>query len=178
MDIRPERPLRPVESPRRYGCYRTVDFLATRPTEESRLVESAALVANTDPAEILGAAPTIGDPVAVVTTTPDADTIAAQRRCYRNFCPRRPDRQLGTAEVAAGAAAAALWCLPGTHLAHPGQCRHCRADCHCRQGAVAPIPGLYWDDDGGSVVTRDLWDYNNNHRGRRADDRYDPSGAC
>ena len=36
-----------------------------------------AVIAHAEPAEILGAASTIGEPVAVVTSSPDAETVAA-----------------------------------------------------------------------------------------------------
>src|SRR5690625_132497 len=66
-----------------------------------------ALVTNADPAEVLGAASGIGDPIAVVTTTPDADTTAALGAAGATeiFVHKGPTDQLGNAEVAAGVAA-------------------------------------------------------------------------
>ena len=126
-----------------------------------------ALVANADPAEVLGAASILGDPVAVVTTTPDADTLAALGAAGATeiFVHAGPADQLGAAEVAAGVAAvkhygASLLVMARNPLNSAIAGRMAIA----AKGAIASdATGLYWDEDGQeAVVTHSVFggDYN------------------
>ena len=126
-----------------------------------------ALVANADPAEILGGASIIGDPVAVVTTAPDAETTAALGAAGAKeiFVHEGPADQLGTAEVSAAVAAvqhygASLLVVGRTPVNSAIAGRIAIA----AKGAVASdATGLYWDADGQeAVVTHAVFggDYN------------------
>ena len=126
-----------------------------------------ALVANADPAEVLGAASIIGDPVAVVTTAPDDDTTAALGAAGATeiFVHAGPADQLGAAEVAAGVAAvkhygASLLVMARNPLNSAIAGRMAIA----AKGAIASdATGLYWDEDGQeAVVTHSVFggDYN------------------
>ncbi len=126
-----------------------------------------ALVANADPAEVLGAASIIGDPVAVVTTAPDAETTAALGAAGATeiFVHTGPADQLGTAEVAAGVAAVKHY---GASLLligrNPVNSAIAGRIAIAAKGAVASdATGLYWDADGQEpVVTHSIFggDYN------------------
>src|SRR5690625_5179474 len=126
-----------------------------------------AVVANADPAEVLGAASIIGDPVAVVTTTPDADTIAAlgSAGATEIFVHEGPTDQLGTAEVAAGMAAVQHYGASLLLLGrNPVNSAIAGRIAIASKGAVASdATGLYWDADGQeAVVTHSILgsDYN------------------
>ena len=126
-----------------------------------------AVVANADPAEVLGAASIIGEPVAVVTTTPDADTIAAlgSAGATEIFVHEGPTDQLGTAEVAAGVAAVKHYGASLLLLGrNPVNSAIAGRIAIAAKGAVASdATGLYWDADGQEpVVTHSIFggDYN------------------
>ena len=126
-----------------------------------------AVVANADPAEVLGAASIIGEPVAVVTTTPDADTIAAlgSAGATEVFVHEGPTDQLGTAEVAAGVAAVKHYGASLLLLGrNPVNSAIAGRIAIAAKGAVASdATGLYWDADGQEpVVTHSIFggDYN------------------
>ena len=111
-----------------------------------------ALVAHAEPAEVLGAASTIGDPVAVVTTTPDADTIAklGAAGATEIFVHSGPEDQFGTAEVAAGVAAvkhygaSLLLTSYGPVIAAVAG----RIAIAAKGAVAADATGIYWDEDG------------------------------
>ncbi len=117
-----------------------------------------ALVANADPAEILGAASIIGEPVAVVTTTPDADTIAALGAAGATeiFVHEGPTDQLGTAEVAAGVAAVKHYGASLVITSHtPVNAAVAGRVAIAAKGAIASdATGLYWDADGQEPVAQ------------------------
>ena len=126
-----------------------------------------AVVANADPAEVLGAASIIGEPVAVVTTTPDADTIAAlgSAGATEIFVHEGPTDQVGTAEVAAGVAAVKHYGASLLLLGrNPVNSAIAGRIAIAAKGAVASdATGLYWDADGQEpVVTHSIFggDYN------------------
>lgn len=117
-----------------------------------------ALVANADPAEILGAASIIGEPVAVVTTAPDAAATAALGAAGATeiFVHTGPADQLGTAEVAAGIAAVkhygATLLLIGRNPVNSAIAGRIAI---AAKGAVASdATGLYWDADGQETVVQ------------------------
>ena len=117
-----------------------------------------ALVANADPAEVLGAASTIGDPVAVVTETPDAGTLAAlgSAGATEVFVHTGPEDQLGSAQVAAGVAAVRHYgasLLLAAHL--PVNAAISGRIAVAAKGAVAADAiGIYWDADGQEAVVQ------------------------
>lgn len=126
-----------------------------------------ALIDHTDPAEVLGAASIIGDPVAVVTTQLDASMIAALGAAGATeiFVHTSESEDLGSAEVAASAAAVDHYGASVLVAAHVTV----NASIAGRlaivvKGAVASdITGIYWDDDGQeAVVTHSIFggDYN------------------
>ena len=126
-----------------------------------------ALVANADPAEVLGAASIIGEPVAVVTTVPDAETTAALGAAGATeiFVHTGPTDQLGTAEVSAGAAAVKHYGASLLVIArNPVNSAITGRLAIAAKGAVASdATGLYWDADGQeAVVTHSVFggDYN------------------
>lgn len=117
-----------------------------------------ALVANADPAEVLGAASILGEPVAVVTATPDADTITALGAAGATeiFVHAGPADQLGTAEVAAGVAAVKHYgasLLVAYHT--PVNAAVAGRIAIAAKGAVASdATGIYWDADGQEPVVQ------------------------
>jgi len=115
-----------------------------------------AVVANADPAEVLGAASIIGDPVAVVTEAPDADTIEqlGAAGATEIFVHEGPADQLGTAEVAAGAAAVKHYGAALLLIArNPVNSAIAGRIAIAAKGAVASdATGLYWDADGQETV--------------------------
>lgn len=117
-----------------------------------------ALIANAEPAEVLGAASTIGDPVAVVTSTPDAETIAALGAAGATeiFVHAGPEDQLGAAEVAAAVAAIRHY---GASLLvtvqEPVNAAIAGRVAIAAKGAVAAdATGIYWDDEGQETVVQ------------------------
>jgi electron transfer flavoprotein alpha subunit len=126
-----------------------------------------ALISHTDPAEVLGAASIIGEPIAVVTTAPDADTIASLGAAGATeiFVHTGPEDQLGTAEVAAGMAAVQHYGASLLLLGrNPVNSAIAGRIAIASKGAVASdATGLYWDADGQeAVVTHSIFggDYN------------------
>lgn len=126
-----------------------------------------ALIATTDPAEVLGAASAIGDPVAVVTATPDADTIAelGAAGATEIFVHEGPTDQLGTAQVAAAVAAINHYGASLVITSHtPVNAAVAGRIAIAAKGAVASdATGIYWDADGQEpVVTHAVFggDYN------------------
>src|SRR5690625_5240678 len=122
-----------------------------------------AVVANADPAEVLGAASIIGDPVAVVTEAPDADTIEqlGAAGATEIFVHEGPADQLGTAEVAAGAAAVKHYGAALLLIArNPVNSAIAGRIAIAAKGAVASdATGLYWDADGQeTVATHSVFD--------------------
>lgn len=115
-----------------------------------------ALVTHADPAEVLGAASVIGDPVAVVTATPDAETVAALGAAGATeiFVHEGPTDQLGTAEVAAGVAAVQHYGASLVVTSHtPVNAAIAGRIAIAAKGAVASdATGLYWDADGQEPV--------------------------
>lgn len=115
-----------------------------------------ALVTHADPAEVLGAASVIGDPVAVVTATPDAETVAALGAAGATeiFVHQGPTDQLGTAEVAAGVAAVQHYGASLVVTSHtPVNAAIAGRIAIAAKGAVASdATGLYWDADGQEPV--------------------------
>lgn len=115
-----------------------------------------ALVTHADPAEVLGAASVIGDPVAVVTATPDAETVAALGAAGATeiFVHEGPADQLGTAEVAAGVAAVQHYGASLVVTSHtPVNAAIAGRIAIAAKGAVASdATGLYWDADGQEPV--------------------------
>ena len=126
-----------------------------------------ALLTHAEPAEVLGAASVVGDPVAVVTATPDADTIAAlgEAGATEIFVHNGPEDQFGAADVAAGVAAAKHYGASLLLMAHgPVNAAIAGRIAIAAKGAVAAdATGLYWDADGQeTVVTHSIFggDYN------------------
>lgn len=115
-----------------------------------------ALVTHADPAEVLGAASVIGDPVAVVTATPDAETVAALGAAGATeiFVHQGPTDQLGTAEVAAGVAAVQHYGASLVVTSHtPVNAAIAGRIAIAAKGAVASdATGLSWDADGQEPV--------------------------
>lgn len=115
-----------------------------------------ALVTHADPAEVLGAASVIGDPVAVVTATPAAETVAALGAAGATeiFVHEGPTDQLGTAEVAAGVAAVQHYGASLVVTSHtPVNAAIAGRIAIAAKGAVASdATGLYWDADGQEPV--------------------------
>ena len=126
-----------------------------------------ALVANADPAEVLGAASILGEPVAVVTTPPDAATTAALGAAGATEIFVHPGQvdQLGTAAVAAGVAAINHYGASVLLTEHgPLNAAVAGRIAIAAKGAVASdATGLYWDTDGQEpVLTHSVFggDYN------------------
>lgn len=126
-----------------------------------------AVVANADPAEVLGAASIIGEPVAVVTSAPDAETTKAlgDAGATEIFVHEGSTDQLGTAEVAAGVAAVQHYGASLLLIArNPVNSAIAGRVAIAAKGAVASdATGLYWDADGQeTVVTHSVFggDYN------------------
>jgi len=117
-----------------------------------------ALIATTDPAEVLGAASAIGDPVAVVTTPPDADTIGALGAAGATeiFVHEGPTDQLGTAQVAAAVAAINHYGASLVVTSHtPVNAAVVGRIAIAAKGAVASdATGIYWDADGQEPVAQ------------------------
>ena len=117
-----------------------------------------ALVANTDPAEVLGAASVIGDPIAVVTATPDADTLAALGAAGATeiFVHQGPTDQLGADQVAAAVAAINHYGASVVITSHtPINAAVAGRIAIAAKGAVAAdATGIYWDDDGQEPVVQ------------------------
>ncbi|MDN5912747.1 MAG: electron transfer flavoprotein subunit alpha/FixB family protein [Yaniella sp.] len=117
-----------------------------------------AVIANAEPAEVLGAASLIGDPVAVVTEAPDAQMIASlgSAGATEIFVHTGPEDQLGSAAVAAGVAAvghygASLLLVTQT----PVNAAIAGRIAIGAKGAVAvDATGLYWDADGQEPVAQ------------------------
>jgi len=117
-----------------------------------------ALVANADPAEVLGAASILGEPVAVVAAAPDADTTAALGAAGATeiFVHPGPEDQLGTAAVAAGVAAIKHYGASVLLTAHdPINAAVAGRIAIAAKGAVvSDATGLYWDADGQEPVVQ------------------------
>lgn len=117
-----------------------------------------ALVAHAEPAEILGAAATIGDPVAVVTAAPDAETVAALGAAGATeiFVHQGPADQLGTADVAAGVAAVQHYGASLLLTSHtPVDAAIAGRIAIAAKGAVAAdATGIYWDAEGQEPVVQ------------------------
>ena len=115
-----------------------------------------AVIAHAEPAEILGAASTIGEPVAVVTSSPDAETVAALGAAGATeiFVHEGPTDQLGTAEVAAGVAAIGHYGASLLLIGHtPVNAAIAGRIAIAAKGAVAAdATGIIWDDDGQEPV--------------------------
>ena len=117
-----------------------------------------AVVADAEPAEVLGAASCIGDPVAVVTQVPDAQMLASLGAAGATeiFVHTGPEDQLGSAVVAAGVAAVAHYGASLLVVAHtPVNAAIAGRIAICAKGAVAvDATGLYWDADGQEPVAQ------------------------
>lgn len=117
-----------------------------------------ALIANAEPEEVLGAASKIGEPVAVVTATPDAETIAALGAAGATeiFVHPGPDDQLGTAEVQAAVAAIRHYgsSLLVTVQAPVNAAIAGRIAIAAKGAVAADATGLYWDPDGQEPVAQ------------------------
>jgi len=115
-----------------------------------------ALIVDGEPSEILGAASIIGEPVAVVTTAPDAETTAALGAAGATeiFVHEGPAGQLGTAEVVAGVAAVQHYGAALVLIAHtPTNAAIAGRIAIAAKGAVAAdATGLYWDAEGQETV--------------------------
>src|SRR5690625_3048447 len=117
-----------------------------------------ALIVDGEPSEILGAASIIGEPVAVVTTAPDAATTAALGAAGATeiFVHEGPVDQLGTADVAAGVAAVQHYGAALLLIAHtPTNAAIAGRIAIAAKGAVAAdATGLYWDAEGQETVVQ------------------------
>lgn len=117
-----------------------------------------ALVIDSESSEILGAASIIGEPVAVVTTAPDAETTAALGAAGATeiFVHEGPADQIGTADVAAGVAAVKHYGAALLLVAHtPTNAAIAGRVAIAAKGAVAAdATGLYWDDEGQETVVQ------------------------
>lgn len=117
-----------------------------------------ALVANADPKEVLGAASTIGEPVAVVTDTPDTETIAALGAAGATevFVHSGPSDQLSSPEVAAAVAAIKQYASSLLITAHtPVNAAVAGRIAIAAKGAVASdVTGIYWDAEGQETVVQ------------------------
>ena len=117
-----------------------------------------ALVANADPAEVLGAASILGEPVAVLSATPDADTVAALGAAGATeiFVHEGPTDQLGAADAAAAVAGVKHYgasLLVASHT--PLNAAIIGRVAILAKGAVASDAiGLYWDADGQEAVVQ------------------------
>lgn len=117
-----------------------------------------AVIANAEPTEVLGAASIIGDPVAVVTQTPDAEMISVLGAAGATEIFVHPGAEdlLGSAVVAAGVAAVKHY---GAGLLVAAQ-TPVNAAVAGRiaigaKGAIAvDATGLYWDGDGQEPVAQ------------------------
>lgn len=122
-----------------------------------------AVVADADPVEVLGAASTIGDPVAVVTTVPDADTVEALGAAGATeiFVHQQgSEDQLGTDLVASSVAAIQHYGATLIVLAHtPVNASVAGRLAIAAKGAVAAdATGITWDADGQEpVVTHSVF---------------------
>src|SRR5699024_9631944 len=117
-----------------------------------------AVIADADPAEVLGAASIVGEPVAVVTQTPDAQTLSelGAAGATEIFVHAGPEDQLGSAVVAAGVAAVKHY---GASLLlatqNPVNAAIAGRIAIGVKGAVAvDATGLYWDADGQEPVAQ------------------------
>ncbi|WP_022870245.1 electron transfer flavoprotein subunit alpha/FixB family protein [Yaniella halotolerans] len=117
-----------------------------------------AVIADADPAEVLGAASIVGEPVAVVTQTPDAQTLSelGAAGATEIFVHAGPEDQLGSAVVAAGVAAVRHY---GASLLlatqNPVNAAIAGRIAIGAKGAVAvDATGLYWDEDGQEPVAQ------------------------
>src|SRR5699024_4991612 len=98
----------------------------------------------------------IGEPVAVVTSSPDAETVAALGAAGATeiFVHEGPTDQLGTAEVAAGGAAIGHYGASLLLIGHtPVNAAIAGRIAIAAKGAVAAdATGIFWDDDGQEPV--------------------------
>lgn len=117
-----------------------------------------ALVANAEPEEVMGVASKIGEPVAVVTAAPDAETIAALGAAGATeiFVHPGPADQLGTAEVQAAVAAIRHYgaMLLVTVQAPVNAAIAGRIAIAAKGAVAADATGLYWDDEGQEPVAQ------------------------